>query len=90
MSNLPDRCTPEEYFVPDPEAPKVIHTDVLACILSRAEANIQLLMADCESDGFTLNHNLISSALWNIDGLITQAQMVVRNSYGTSREVTHD
>ena len=43
-------CSPEEFFIPNPNEPKTLNQDVLDAILARALANVTLLMADGDDE----------------------------------------
>ena len=71
--------TPEEYFIVNPEHSKKLNLPALSCALLRADALLELLMANGEKteEGFNISHAAVINVLWATQGLILQAQSMV-------------
>lgn len=72
---------PENYFKIPPQTPKKLNVDALLATLTRTRAIVTLLETDGDSgkgDKFKTNHRVVMDTLWCVNGLLDQAEQIVK------------
>lgn len=68
--------TPENYIAVPKD--KGVDTDALTCALSRAQSVCLMLGKNFNGDDERLNDEMLANACWTLEGLINQAQLLVK------------
>lgn len=70
--------TPEDIFVVRHDAPAFVPVDAINCSLNRARATLLLLADQFDGQhGCRLSDNVISDALWSIEGYMAEVKKLV-------------
>lgn len=78
--------TPESLFTVRTDARPGLHLDALNCTLARARAVTSLLSyaQSAFADGPSVNQAILTDALWAVEGLIAEAQMIAEHCSRTA------
>jgi len=75
-------CTPEDYFIPNPEDKKTIPVDAILCSMGRARSVIDLIYDNGNNgDCFTISHASIMNAIGCLSGILEQAETMILNTF---------
>jgi hypothetical protein len=82
---LLEASTPEEFFTPNPNIQHSLQIDAVTCAIDRARAVLLLLGNDAHA-GCVVDHHTIGNAIWCVDGLLQQIEMIVCRKGGICQE----
>lgn len=83
---------PENLLRVRPDAPAGTPVDAIDCSAARARAVLMLIMGQFESeDSQTFSNDVVSSALWAVEGMIEEMRVMANYAHDTERKgVSHD
>jgi len=80
-----EASTPEEFFIPNYKMTNQLQIDAVTCAISRARAVLLLIGNDAHA-GCVVDHHTIGNAIWCVDGLLQQIEMIVCGKEGVCLE----